>query len=395
MSTTIVKVPNLGGVDNSRVIEVLVKAGQYIEEDTPLITLESDKASMEIPSPYKGTVERVIISVGDKVSEGDAILDMQAVEDTSAQASEKEIISPQKEIIKPRPQQGTIYAGPFVRRMAFELDIDLSQVPATGSGGRVTIEDMKKFLKGSAGHSSMPNVDYGKFGHIQQIEMTRIQRLSAKHLLSVWQNVPQVTQHHLIDITELEIIRKKYKNPKITMISFVMKAIVVLMKENVAYRRAWVDSNNFCVRDYYHIGFACETPEGLVVPVCKNVNEKDIQTIAIEIASLSEKARLGELSSSDLEGSCATISSLGGIGGGHFTPIVNAPDAFILGIARALYQPVYMADMLEKRYMMPISLTYDHRLIDGADGARFVVGLANKLANLPEEMAGNVLEYKG
>lgn len=382
MSNVVVKVPNIGGSEGSRVIEILVKEGQMISEDTALITLESDKASMEIPSPYQGVVKSIVVSLGDKVSEGSAILEIEAEAVEEVPVVENK---PNTRASVEREQSNEVYAGPFVRRMAFELGIDLSSVPSSGSGGRVTIEDMKLFLTKEK-KSKLPAVDFSKYGDISTEEMTRIQGLSAKHLLSVWQNVPQVTQHHQVDITELEVLRKQHTEPKVTIIAYVMKALVKLMQENSVYRRAWIGEEAFCIRNYYHIGFACETPNGLVVPVCKDVDQKDIIEIAKDIMHLSEKARNGQLDRSELEGSVATISSLGGIGGGYFTPIVNAPDAFILGISRACYQPVYEVDSLVKRYIMPISFTYDHRLIDGADGARFVVGLARLLENMPEEL---------
>ncbi|MCP8352000.1 2-oxo acid dehydrogenase subunit E2 [Candidatus Synchoanobacter obligatus] len=393
MSDMMITVPNLGGNDKSRVIEVLVSEGDTVSVDDPLITLESDKASMEIPATVAGVVKQLRITVGDKVQEGDVILEM---EDCVVPDGTKEPVVPSTpEIIKDQKSMSNnteVYAGPFVRRMAFELDIDLSQVPGSGSGGRVTIEDMKRYL-GSA--KALPEVDFSEHGAVDYIGMTQIQSLSAKHLSYVWQTVPQVTQHHTVDITELEQVRKSVSEHRLTMVTFMMKAMAIVMQEHDVYRRAWVGDERFCVRQYCHIGFACETPKGLVVPVCRDVDKKNIKTLALEIQQLSEKARKGQLTKADLTGSCATISSLGGIGGGHFTPIVNTPDAFILGVSRAAYQAVFEQDDVKKRYMMPISMSYDHRLIDGADGARFVVGIAQVLAEMPAKMANDVLAYQG
>ncbi|MEC7030786.1 MAG: 2-oxo acid dehydrogenase subunit E2 [Pseudomonadota bacterium] len=406
-----VAVPSLGGVDSSRVIEVLVKVGDQIEEDSPLITLESDKASMEIPSPFPGLVEALRIKEGDTIKEGDIILTMNVMQEALSQDTSSQVGSeiappvhsqqqtPVEDVALPLSNRNqtpakNIYAGPFVRRMAFELDVDLSQVPATGSGHRVTIDDMKAYLNR---HQSLESItaDYSKWGEVTNQDMTRIQSLSAKHLMRVWQTVPQVTQHDMVDITELEALRKSITQPKVTMVAFVMKAVAMMMQQHDVYRRGWHDDKTYCIRHYYHIGFACETPEGLIVPVVKDVMSKDIATLAVEILGLSQKARAAKLDRDDLVGSVATVSSLGGIGGGHFTPIVNSPDAFILGVSRAQWMPVYQGDKVQKRYMMPISLSYDHRLIDGADGARFVVGFASLLKQFAEQDQESIVKYIG
>lgn len=392
MSTMEVLVPSLGGISNSRVIEVLVKAGQTIEVDAPLITLESDKASMEIPSPYAGVVEDMKLKEGDLVNEGDLVLTMQV--DKVELEPEAPKSEPQTDKVAPQAVSTSskdIYAGPFVRRMAFELGIDLATVKATGSGGRVTIEDMKAHL----GTRSAPTADYQQWGKVTTKAFTRIQALSAKHLAHVWQTVPQVTQHHEVDITELEALRKRIETIRLTPVAIFMKAMAQMMQEHPAYRSGFMDAQEVCIREYYHIGFACETPEGLVVPVCRDCDTKSIQLIAEDVASLSEKAREGKLEKVDLGGSVATISSLGGIGGGHFTPIVNAPDAWILGVSRAVHLPRYHQDSLVARYILPISLSYDHRLIDGADGARFVVGFAKQLERLSKLTPEELLAYTG
>lgn len=403
-----IKVPNLGGVDDSKVIEVLVTVGQMVEVDEGLITLESDKASMEIPSPHAGKVKAIHISVGDVVKEGAVIVDMVAsgvkhdepLEKDEGQIEKEVNASPQPETKQDKkPEAGSsrvrgsdVYAGPFVRRMAFEFGIDLKDVPTQNEKGRVAVEDIKRYLQKSA---PVVSYDQSQWGKLEDVALTRVQSLSAKHLLNVWQTVPQVTQHHMVDITDLEKLRKGIKDTKVTMISFVMKVTALLMKSHQSFNLVWHQADMARRRSCYHIGFAVETDQGLIVPVCRDVDQKSILQIVEEIQRLSQQAREGKLNKKDLQGGCATISSLGGIGGGHFTPIVNAPEAFIIGLARASFQPVYQGDDLVRRYVMPISLSYDHRLIDGAEGARFVVEFAKLLEELPKVMGEDVLSYTG
>ena len=386
-------IPSLGGVNNSRVIEVLVKPGDVIEVDAPLITLESDKATMEIPSPYGGKIEELLIKEGDTVSEGDELLIMlaekEATKDTPVPPKSNQ---PVKQSSAKASSSKEVYSGPFVRRMAFELGVDLKDVPATGDGGRVTVEDMKNYLTASM---PAPAIDFEQWGGVEIEPFSRIQSLSSKHLLTCWQNVPQVTQHHEIDILALEAKRKEITEVRVTNVSILMKAISQLMAENPVFRRGFIDHENVCIRSYHHIGFACETPQGLVVPVVQDVDKKSINELAQSVLDLSHKAREGKLAKDDMSGSVATISSLGGIGGGHFTPIVNFPDAFILGVGRAQYLPRYQGEEVVKQYILPLSLSYDHRLIDGADGARFVMGLGEKLNNMAVMDSQDLLNFKG
>lgn len=386
-------IPSLGGVNNSRVIEVLVKPGDVIALDAPLITLESDKATMEIPSPYSGKIEELLIKEGDTVSEGDELLIMLAEKEATKDTPiPPKSIQPVKQSSSKASSSREVYSGPFVRRMAFELGVDLKDVPATGDGGRVTVEDMKNYLTASM---PAPAIDYGQWGDVAIKPLSRIQSLSSKHLLTCWQNVPQVTQHHEIDIMALEAKRKAIKEVRVTNVSILMKAISQLMADNQVYRRGFVDHDQVCIRAYHHIGFACETDEGLLVPVVKDVDKKSIQELAQAVLDLSHKAREGKLTKDDMSGSVATISSLGGIGGGHFSPIVNFPDAFILGVGRAQYLPRYQGENLVRQYILPVSLSYDHRLIDGADGARFVIGLGEKLDNMALMDSQELLNFKG
>lgn len=363
-------IPNLGGVDDSKVIEILVKPKDKIKKDTPLLTLESDKASMDIPSPYEGTVDSIKVKEGDEVSQGDVIL---VIKDVKEEVEEKEVKEVKEEEVS-KKQSNDVYASPFVRRMARELEIDLEKVKATGDKGRVTLDDMKSFLL-----KSQPKVyDYAKWGDVRYEAMPKLMQISSGFITEAWQNIPQVTQHHWVDITELEKHRKGLKE-RVTMVAFVMKAIVSCMQKHQSFCRAWVNDKEFAYREYFHIGVAVDTKGGLIVPVCQDVDKKEIITLAKEIQALSEKARDGKLKTNDLEGRCASISSLGGIGGGHFTPIVTPPDGFILGVSRAVAKPIYNEDSVEKRLMLPISLSYDHRLIDGADAARFLVDLESVL----------------
>lgn len=369
-------VPNLGGVEGSKVIELLVKPKQKIKKDMPLMTLESDKASMDIPSPFTGMVGDIKIKEGDIVAEGDVILSLSEVEEEKI------------EVIKDRPVEkvvstprSDVYASPFVRRMAFELGIDLSTVKASGSGGRVTMDDMKSFLL----KSQLKVVDYSQWGKVKFEAFSKVQSASATHLIESWQTVPQVTQHHWIDITALELKRKSL-DKKITMVAFVMKAMADNMLKHSAFCRGWVNPKEYASRNYIHIGIAVDTGNGLMVPVCRDVDQKDVFQLATEVKILSQKVRDGKIKVENLKGRCASVSSLGSIGGGHFTPIVSSPDSCVIGISKAVYQGVYQGDKLVKRFMLPISLSYDHRLIDGADAARFLVDLEKSLVEMPNKI---------
>jgi pyruvate dehydrogenase E2 component (dihydrolipoamide acetyltransferase) len=257
------------------------------------------------------------------------------------------------------------------------MDIDLSDIPATGKGHRVTFDDMKGYL--SKGKPKA--IDYSQWGEVFYSALSPIQKISSQVLTEACATVPQVTQHHWVDITALEIARKGMRE-KITLLAFIIKAMVEVMAKHPSFQRAGVDNKEYVNRRYYHIGIAVDTKGGLIVPVIKDVDKKDILVLAKEIILLSEKARKGNLKQDELSGRCASISSLGGIGGGHFTPIVTPPDAYMVGVARAVYQPIYVGDAVEKRYMLPLSLSYDHRLIDGANAARFLMDLETYLVNM-------------
>lgn len=397
MNKVLVKVPELGGIRDSKVIEILVQEGQSVDQDQGLITLESDKASMEIPSPHQGVIESVLLKIGDKVNEGDALIEMN-VEPTEEQIKEPDVLAeaiqlPQsKKVYRQQSSEG-VYAGPFVRRIAFEMQIDLRQVQTKDERGRITVDDLKKHLQGQ--QTIEHPLDLRLLGQHSKEPLSRVRQLSAKHLAHICSTVPMVTQYHQVDVTDLEEVRKTIRGQKVTLISFVMKALSVLMKRYPVFNSVWYQSDQYIQRQDYHIGFAVDTPDGLVVPVCKDVDQKSIGDIAAEILRLSELARASSLDVSDLQSGCATISSLGGIGGGHFSPIVNSPEAFIVGLSRAVYQPVYEGSELKKRLMMPFSITYDHRLIDGAQGARFVVELSNLLEQLPDTLPSDVVSYTG
>lgn len=375
-------IPSLGALESSKVVEVLVKKGQVVTQDEPLLTLESDKASMDFPSPFAGTVDTIDVKEGDEVSEGDVVFSFKDV--VSEEALQQDEVKQDVVQEDKKPTDKTIktkgkgfYASPFVRRMAVELEIDLSEITPSGNGGRITIDDMRSFLL----RSKPKSIDHAKWGSVEFEGLKKIQAISSKVITESWQVVPQVTQHHVVDITDLEALRVS-TGKKVTMIVFVMKALVETMKKHPVFCRAWVDDKTYARRDYFNVGFAVDTPYGLMVPVCKDVDKKGLLELGDSIKELSEKARENQLKREDLEGRVTTISSLGGIGGGHFTPIVTLPDSFMLGLARSFYQPVYQEDGLEKRYMLPISLSYDHRLIDGADAARFLVGLEEALGTM-------------
>ena len=450
-----VRVPDLGGFKDVAVIDVMVKPGDSISVDTPLVTLESDKAAMDVPSTASGVLEKLHTVKGGKVNTGDLLATVRpaggapaaapaasppapvpvtapaaaapaatpaapAAIAPAAQAAVLGSAAPTGKLVpfsqlgapsSYRPDLAAIdepgfsraHAGPSVRKFARELGVDLASVKGTGFKGRITHEDVKAFVKralaapaaaAAAGAASaraalpaVPVVDYAQFGPVETQPLTRIQRISGPRLQAAWVNIPHVTQFDEADITELEELRASLKDKaqaagvKLTPLAFIMRACVRTLAEFPRFNAALdADGANLIVRKFIHMGFAADTPGGLVVPVVKDAHRKDVYELARQLAQLSEKARSGKLPPLDMQGGCFTISSLGGIGGTAFTPIINAPEVAILGVSRSTLKPVYRGANLVPRLMLPLSLSYDHRVIDGAMAARFTTYLAQTLA---------------
>ncbi len=406
MATQEILVPDIGDFQDVDIIEVLVDAGDTVSVDDPLITLESDKASMDVPAPAAGRVETVKVKVGDKVSEGDSILRL------SVQAGE---VLP----TAPEPHAGTaaptpvdrdtlaaaatdtpaevsferVHASPSVRRIARERRIDLRRIQGSGRKGRITTADLDAWETGAAAPSdggagpvstgtgipAIPAQDFSKFGEIETLALNKIKRLTGANLSRAWLNVPHVTHHDEADITELEAFRQALKpraeqaGVRVTLLSFFMKALATTLKTFPTFNASLDPSGEtLIVKKYYHIGVAVDTPNGLVVPVLRDVDQKGLFELSAELMDISAKARDKKLKPGDMQGASMTISSLGGIGGTSFTPIVNAPEVAILGLTRSQQKPVPKGDGFEFRLMQPMSLSYDHRVIDGAEAARFV-----------------------
>ena len=414
-----VHVPDIGDFDSVEVIEVNVAVGDAVEEEQSLLTLESDKASMEIPSTAAGTVKEIKVAVGDQVSEGNLIIVLsgrtsapvadnvkpvpQAAEKTLAKASPKPapLINVASTPVTSKPA-GHIHASPTVRKFARELGVDLSTVTkATGPKGRLLKEDIKSHVKQivsgksasaaavGSGIPPIPTVDFTKFGEIEEKPLSKIKRLTGTNLTRAWLNVPMVTHHELADITEMEAFRKSLKadaekrGVKVTFLAFIMKALVAALKQFPQFNASLSpDGNSLIYKKYYNIGIAVATPNGLVVPVFKDVDKTNIFDLAEQMGVISKKARDGKLSPKEMQGACMTISSLGGIGGTAFSPIVNAPEVAILGATRADMQPVWDGKEFKPRLMLPLDMTYDHRVIDGADAAAFMVALSGYLNDI-------------
>jgi pyruvate dehydrogenase E2 component (dihydrolipoamide acetyltransferase) len=382
-----------------------------------LLTLESDKATMDVPSPFGGTVREVQVKVGDKVSQGAALLTIEPAEDaqpasrgraaaaasdgapTEASAPEAVQSAADAEAAAPTDGASPVYASPSVRRLARELGVDLAAVQGTGRKGRITKEDVQRSGdKGPApaapagpglglGLAPWPSVEFERFGPVERVELSRIKRIAAPNLARNWVTIPHVTQHGEADITELEAWRGRLneehasEDVKVTMVSFLVVASVATLKEFPEFNSS-LDGDHLVLKRYYNLGFAADTADGLLVPVIKGADQKGLLEIARELEQLSDKARGGKLAPGDMQGSTFTISSLGGIGGTGFTPIINAPEVAILGVSRAAMKPVWNGHELVPRLMLPLSLSYDHRVIDGAAAARFVVHLAGVLSDL-------------
>ena len=417
-----VRVPDIGSSGKARVIEVLVKAGDRVEADQSLIVLESDKASMEIPCPQAGVVESVSIALNDEVATGAPILTLRvagaapvaapaapaapsapaapAAPASAAPAPAPAAVAP----VAPAPRAaGKAHAGPAVRMLAREFGVELAEIPATGPKGRVLKEDVQAYVKammqkakaapegaaGGAGIPPIPEVDFSKFGEVEEVAMSRLMQIGAANLHRSWLNVPHVTQFESADISELEDFRKAQQKVaekagvKLTVLPFLLKACAQVLRELPDFNSSLAPSGKALIRKkYVHIGFAVDTPDGLLVPVIRNVDQKSLLQLAAEAAELAEKARSKKLSGDDMQGACFTISSLGHIGGTGFTPIVNAPEVAILGVSKATMQPVWDGAAFQPRLMLPLSLSYDHRVINGAAAARFTRRLADLLAEI-------------
>ena len=431
---TDVLIPDIGDFESVEIIEISVQPGDRIEPEDTLLTLESDKASMDIPSPAAGTVKELVVKVGDSVSEGALILKLEDTDADNAQpavANEENrdaapaatpapqpppaAAAPQPLAPKPAPAapagamtigssaSAQSHASPAVRKFARELGIDLGLVQGSGKNGRILTDDVKAFTKGvmsgnqtlaDAGGLTLPKippVDFSKFGPVTTQPLSRIKQLSGQNLHASWINIPHVTQHDETDITELEDFRKSRKteaerhNVKLTLLSFLIKAVVVALKKYPEFN-ASLDQNgtDLVLKDYFHIGFAVNTGHGLMVPVVRDADQKGMFELARELAELAQKARDKKLKPAELQGGCFTISSLGHIGGVGFTPIINAPEVAILGVARAAVKPVYHNNEFEPRLILPYSLSYDHRVIDGVAAAEFTRTLGQILTDIRE-----------
>ena len=435
--------PDVGDFKDIEIIEILVAVGDQVEAEQSILVLESDKATMEIPSPYGGTIEAINVSVGDRVNEGDAIASISgsggaekpsepatpaaapaaptpaaaaapaAAAETPAAAPAAVVESAQKsdgtpgKTLKPHPGAGvssasssgkTIHASPSIRRYARELGVNLEQVIGSGPKGRIAKTDVKAFVKssmaaggggGGIAVSSAPEIDHSKFGEIETVALGRIQKISGAHLHRSWVTVPHVTQFDEADITVLEAFRKSLakeaekKSVRLTPLIFLMKAVVSALQEFPGFN-ASLDAagENLIMKKYFHIGIAVDTPKGLVVPVVRDVDQKGLFELAAELGEISLRARDCKLSPGEMQGGCFTISSLGGIGGTYFTPIINAPEVAILGVSRSKMQPVYIDGEFEPRLILPLGLSYDHRVIDGAQAARFTNFLSQVISDI-------------
>lgn len=423
MSTTIeIKVPDIGNVHDVDVVAVEVQTGDVIEVDQTLITLETDKASMDVPSSAAGTVQQVHLKVGDKVNEGsliitvlvsdEAVTPAPAVEKTPAPAPAVEEVKAVEVAPAPKPAapvpvevsapivaKGKAHASPAIRLFARELGVDISQISqGNGRKGRILKDDVKAYVKKAMtegitvkGGSTLPKIavpDFAAFGEIEVKPLNKINKLTGQHMTSVWLNLPMVTYHDEADITEMEAFRvslnsQKNVEVKFTGLLFIIKALAAAMQQFPRFNSSLSsDGESLIFKKYLNIGIAVDTPNGLVVPVLRDVPNKSLKQLAAELGEKSEKARAGKLSAGDMQGGCMSISSLGGIGGKAFTPIVNAPEVAILGVTKSSIQPVWNGKEFEPRLMLPLDLTYDHRVIDGAEGARFMEALKYYLSDV-------------
>ncbi|MGQ8917743.1 dihydrolipoyllysine-residue acetyltransferase [Pseudomonas lundensis] len=419
-----IHVPDIGSSGKAKIIEILVKAGDTVEADQSLITLESDKASMEIPSPAAGVVESISVKLDDEVGTGDFILKLKVQGAAAPAAPAPAAPGPAKTeapaaaapapaakaeaapapAAAPAPTGAKVHAGPAVRQLAREFGVELNAVSPSGPHGRVLKEDVQAYVKammqkakdapaagatGGAGIPPIPAVDFSRFGEVEEVAMTRLMQIGASSLHRSWLNIPHVTQFDQADITELEAFRVAQKavaekaGVKLTVLPLLLKSCAHLLKEMPDFNSSLAPSGKAIIRKkYVHIGFAVDTPDGLLVPVIKNVDQKSLLQLAAEAAALAAKARDKKLTADDMQGACFTISSLGHIGGTGFTPIVNAPEVAILGVSKATIQPVWDGKAFQPKLMLPLSLSYDHRVINGAAAARFTQRLSQLLADI-------------
>jgi pyruvate dehydrogenase E2 component (dihydrolipoamide acetyltransferase) len=431
MSTVEIKVPDIGDFKDVEVIELLVKPGDTIKADQSLLTVESDKASMEIPSSHAGVVKELKVKLGDKVSEGSLVMLLESGIDASAVTAPISPPAPTPSapvvavaapiavmaapvvsapVTAPAAHQtgtATTHASPSIRKFARELGVNLALVAGTGLKGRITHDDVHAFVKGvMSGANALgepavqingggldllpwPSLDFSKFGPTELQPLSRIKKMSGPNLHRNWVMIPHVTQYEQTDVTDLEAFRvasneqSKKSGVRLTILAFVIKAVVTVLKRYQDFNASLDEKGeNLIIKNYYHIGFAADTPLGLVVPVVKNADTKGVVEIAKEMGDLSALAREGKLGPSDMQGASFTITSLGGIGGTYFTPIINAPEVAILGLSKLSMQPVWNGKEFVPRLILPLSLSYDHRVIDGAQGTRFTTYLAEVLADM-------------
>lgn len=425
------KLPDIGNFDEVDVIEIPVAVGDTVAKDDTLLTLESDKASMDVPADEAGVIKEILVKVGDKVKEGDVVFRIEATGAEAAPAAPKAEEAPKAEtkpapapqVESPKPAPVTapvqaavptanqsnldfsgVHASPSVRAFARELGADLNQVKGSGPKLRIMREDVvahvKSIMSGSGSVGSIattnggglsllpwPKVDFAKFGEITREPMSRIKKISGANLARNWAMIPHVTQFDESDVTDLEAFRvmlnkeNEKSGKKVTMLAFLVKACVHALQKFPEFNSS-LDGDDLILKNYFHIGFAADTPNGLVVPVIRDCDKKSVIEIAAEMGELAKLARDGKLKPDQMQGGCFTISSLGGIGGTAFTPIINAPEVAILGVSRSIMKPVWNGKEFEPRLMLPLSLSYDHRVIDGAAGARFVVHLNQCLADM-------------
>ena len=406
-----IKVPDIGSSASVDVIEVMVKVGDAVVLDTPLLTLESDKASMEIPCTQAGIVKSIQVKLGDKINQGDLILTLES-EATPIVEVKTEDVPKKIEIAAPiaKPIEETVVevssselvlAGPAVRRLARSLGVTLAEVQGTGRKSRITTDDVESYVKirlqqtTSSGLSlpAPPSVDFSQFGSIEKRQLSKIKRLSGKNLHRAWLHIPHVTQFDEADITDLEFFRKdqslllEKEGIKLTILAFICKAVSRALQEFPDFNASLsADGEELIVKHYINIGIAVDTPQGLVVPVIRNAQGLSVKELALKMAELSQKARQKALTPADMTGGTFTISSLGGISGTAFTPIVNHPEVAILGVSKSAIKPIYQNEQFVPRLILPLSLSYDHRVIDGAQGARFTKYLSSLLSDIRKVM---------
>lgn len=430
--TEVIPIPDLGGSEQVEVIELLVNIGDEVDAEQSIITLETDKASMEIPAGKSGRIEKILLTLGDKVSAGDAMLEMLISESSNNQqktaekdqkSNNNDATSPDSDIKREKASGNKlaadsvkvagnisstksheadskstdqVHAGPAVRKLARELGVDLTLVKGSGVRSRITKEDVQDYVKSTlknpevvgSGIPKVPEVDFSKFGEVETEVLNKIKLATAKNMTTAWLNVPQVTQFDQADITELEKFRKQINarpenEQKLSAVPFVMKALALIMKEFPQFNASLSpDGQSLIYKKYIHIGVAVDTPKGLLVPVIRDVDQKSVTEIAQDLNDKAQMARAGKLGLKEMQGGCLSVSSLGGIGGTAFTPIVNAPEVAILGLSRAEMKPVWNGSEFVPRLMLPLSLSYDHRVIDGAEAARFSQRLATVLGDI-------------